>query len=181
MLLFFIKVEGQQTVAGTYHDYFGEELQLKSDNTFKHNWRFDLASTWATGNWTLKNDTIYLTPIPVHDTVLYHNNESGTNLKRLVLSLFLWLGVIIILWTWVYEIRINDEKILQRSRLGKETSISWADVKNVTFDTLSLEVTITDGTKKIKCHQHSFGFELLLDKIKMKMNIDSQQLGIPGI
>ncbi|WP_224997042.1 hypothetical protein [Cesiribacter sp. SM1] len=91
----------------------------------------------------------------------------------------LWLGILLMLWTWVFEIKINEQEIIQRSRTGKESSLKWTDVKQVSFDSLSLQVTLTDGVKKIKCHQHSDGFEKLVAQIKTKLNLDRQELGIP--
>lgn len=87
MLLLFGSANGQQMVAGTYQDYFGEELELNADYTFKHRWRFDLASTWAKGEWTIKNDTIYLKAIPVYDSLFYKDEESDVKLNKLVVSI----------------------------------------------------------------------------------------------
>lgn len=60
---------GQVSIIGTHKSYFGEKLELKSDHTFHYTWRFDMASSWTTGEWTVSNDTLYLTPILVFDTL----------------------------------------------------------------------------------------------------------------
>lgn len=97
----------------------------------------------------------------------------------IMLIVFAGLGVLLILQTWVFEIRVNEQEIIQRSRMGKETSVQWTEVKDVKFSSLSLELAITDGVKKVKCHQHSVGFEKLIEQIKLKVNLDIQQLRLP--
>ena len=97
----------------------------------------------------------------------------------LVILPLLWLSLVLIMWTWVFEIRLNEEEIVQRGMLGKLSAIKWSEVKNVSFDSLSLQVTIKDGVNKIKCHQHSDGFEKLVKLINEKLNLNRQELGIP--
>lgn len=60
---------GQGKIIGNYSSRFGEKIELKSDSTFIYNWRFDLASSWSKGKWSIDNDTIYLDVIPVMDTL----------------------------------------------------------------------------------------------------------------
>ncbi|AVR47097.1 hypothetical protein C7S20_18605 [Christiangramia fulva] len=59
---------GQKKISGKYSNKFGEEIELKMDSTFVYNWKFDLASSWSKGKWSLKNDTIFLKVIPIMDT-----------------------------------------------------------------------------------------------------------------
>ncbi|WP_299157087.1 hypothetical protein [uncultured Christiangramia sp.] len=60
---------GQKKISGKYSNKFGEEIELKADSTFVYNWKFDLASSWSKGKWSLKNDTIFLKVIPIMDTL----------------------------------------------------------------------------------------------------------------
>lgn len=59
----------QNKIAWHYRDYFGSRLELNADNSFLYTWSFDLTVLWTKGRWELKDDTIYLHPIPVYDTV----------------------------------------------------------------------------------------------------------------
>jgi len=51
---------GQNNVVGIYSDFFGEKIELLSDSTFKHTYRFDLSSSWTKGKWRTIKDTLYL-------------------------------------------------------------------------------------------------------------------------
>lgn len=64
----YITASGQR-LTGKYHAYYGHSLELKSDSTFKHEWKFDLASTWATGQWSVSNSTIHLKFKNIYDTL----------------------------------------------------------------------------------------------------------------
>ncbi|MFI1770312.1 hypothetical protein [Thalassobellus citreus] len=77
---------GQDKYIGFYYDRFHETIELKADSTFIHNYRFDLSSSWTTGKWKSKNDTIYLTTILVKDTVRLMNSSHKTINDSLVLS-----------------------------------------------------------------------------------------------
>ena len=75
---------GQEEIHGNYSNRFGEKIELKSDSTFVYTWRFDLASSWSKGNWSIENDTIYLDPIPIMDTLRTVKNNIKSD--SLVLS-----------------------------------------------------------------------------------------------
>lgn len=77
---------GQEKYAGIYKDKFSESLELKDDSTFIHKWRFDLSSSWTTGKWNVKNDTIYLTTEFVMDTLSIRNSENKVIHDSLVIS-----------------------------------------------------------------------------------------------
>ena len=77
---------GQDKYIGIYKDRFAESLKLKSDSTFVHNYRFDLAMSWTTGKWNVQNDTIYLTTELVVDTLQIRNSENKVIRDSLVLS-----------------------------------------------------------------------------------------------
>ncbi len=77
---------GQDKYVGFYYDRFHETIELKADSTFIHNYRFDLSSSWTTGKWNSKNDTIYLITTLVKDTVRLMNSSHKTVNDSLVLS-----------------------------------------------------------------------------------------------
>ena len=62
-------------IVGSYKNYFGGELKLYADNSFKFNWQFDMASNWTSGKWKCTNDTIYFQIIPVYDTLRLKNKK----------------------------------------------------------------------------------------------------------
>lgn len=76
LLLIFLFGNSKTSVSGEYHDYFGNKLEINSDSTFLYNWNFDLASSWSKGKWTIKNDTIYFSVIPVFDTLRISEKDS---------------------------------------------------------------------------------------------------------
>lgn len=67
-LLYFYKASGQN-LTGKYVDHFGHSLEFAGNNTFKIDWRFDLAKTWSKGKWRISNDTVYLKYINIYDTL----------------------------------------------------------------------------------------------------------------
>jgi hypothetical protein len=77
ILIFQCHLTSGQNLIGSYKDYFGHRIQFQEDSTFLYEWRFDLVKTWATGNWKISNDTIYLNFITVYDT-LKRENKSDT-------------------------------------------------------------------------------------------------------
>ena len=73
-------------VTGSYSNSFGSRITLNADSTFKYKWNFDLASSWNTGKWQIMNDTIYLNPVIVYDT-LKMNDKKYILRDSLVLSM----------------------------------------------------------------------------------------------
>ncbi|MCH2193219.1 hypothetical protein [Kordia sp.] len=73
-------------VIGVYFDYFSEKIELRADSTFSHTYRFDLASSWTDGTWSIQNDTIYLSTKLVLDTLRIPVTRSKILKDTLVLS-----------------------------------------------------------------------------------------------
>lgn len=86
-ILFFLSLSlfAQKNFFGRYRDYFGDRIELNADSTFEDTWRFDIASSWTKGKWSLKNDTLYFQMIATYDTISYKNND-GTSPDKLILS-----------------------------------------------------------------------------------------------
>jgi hypothetical protein len=74
-----------QSVVGKYSNCFGESFYLKEDSTFEFTWFFDLASSWTNGRWQISNDTIYIKPKIIFDTLEIKNTD-GIIVDTLVVS-----------------------------------------------------------------------------------------------
>ena len=77
---------GQDKYVGIYNDRFSESIELKSDSTFVHNYRFDLSSSWTSGKWKVSNDTIYFKSELVSDSLQIRNSNGNKIKDSLVLS-----------------------------------------------------------------------------------------------
>ena len=78
---------GQNKYVGIYNNQFLESIELKSDSSFTHKWRFDLVSSWTNGKWKIINDTIYFKTELVMDTIQIRNSENKVVRDSLVLSI----------------------------------------------------------------------------------------------
>ncbi|GCC53722.1 hypothetical protein SanaruYs_39700 [Chryseotalea sanaruensis] len=58
-----------QNLTGTYNAYYGHSLELRPDSTFRYEWKFDLASSWTTGQWRVSGKKLYLNIKNVYDTL----------------------------------------------------------------------------------------------------------------
>ncbi len=86
ILLSFFSSEKRKDFTGSYKNYFGGEVRLNPDSTFKYTWRFGLSSSWSNGTWSNRNDTIYFKMTPIYDT-LRRKNVVGIEIQdSLVLS-----------------------------------------------------------------------------------------------
>ncbi|WP_456461600.1 hypothetical protein [Reichenbachiella sp.] len=65
----YVTASGQNLI-GNYKDYFGHSLKFNEDSTFRIDWRFDLAHTWAVGQWSINNKIVNLEFINVYDTLV---------------------------------------------------------------------------------------------------------------
>ena len=77
---------GQDKYVGIYNDRFSESIELKSDSTFVHNYRFDLSSSWTTGKWKVSNDTVYFKSELVSDSLQVRDSNGNKIKDSLVLS-----------------------------------------------------------------------------------------------
>jgi len=74
LLLYFTATNAQEKVCGKYKNEFGEVLVLNPDKTFEYSWKFDLASSWNTGTWIIKNkEYVYLRINEIKDTLKTNN------------------------------------------------------------------------------------------------------------
>ena len=61
-----------------------DRSKLHQDHTFLYEWHFDLMSSWSQGTFTVIHDTVYLTMIPVFDTIQV--SKSGHRADSLILA-----------------------------------------------------------------------------------------------
>jgi len=76
----------QSRIVGMYENYFGSNLELNSDSTFKYARHSDMYGSWTNGVWELRNDTVHFKWIPVYDTISV-TNPFGEYKDSLILSL----------------------------------------------------------------------------------------------
>ena len=69
LLLVSLSSSAQKSPIGTYQDYFGTRLEIRSDSTFFYTYKFHLYSSWTLGVWYTQEDTIHFSMTPVWDTV----------------------------------------------------------------------------------------------------------------
>lgn len=77
LIVSFAKAQSSKVYNGIYNDGHGSKIELRSDSTFLYTYRFDMISTWSSGKWSVKNDTMFLTMIPVYDTVKVYNKNGA--------------------------------------------------------------------------------------------------------
>lgn len=63
-------------VTGTYQDYFGSKLTMNEDSTFNYSNHVCLSYSWTNGTWELKEDSLFLRPVFVYDTLQIDNETS---------------------------------------------------------------------------------------------------------
>ena len=82
LILFFLilglQIFAQDKIVGHYADYFGHSITINADGNFKYFYHFDMVSFWTKGIWTLQNDTVFLTAIPIYDTLRYMDRDKIT-------------------------------------------------------------------------------------------------------
>ncbi len=80
------EASAQEYIFNDYQDYFGHELELKSDFKFRSTFRFDLQSSWTIGTFTIKDDTIYLKRTLVLDTIRYFDPNTNRMADSTIMS-----------------------------------------------------------------------------------------------
>ena len=67
------------------HERQDSKILFNADTTFKFSYSVDTYRGWTKGTWSVKNNKIYLTPIPVYDTISL-TDISGSIRDSLTLS-----------------------------------------------------------------------------------------------
>jgi len=107
-------------------------------------------------------------------------NPKNILYQFIIFVLFGGLGFLLILFGRVYQVTFNDNEISSKSIFGKINTICWKNVKQVKFNQASAKLKINDGMNTIKCHQHLVGFPALVNFLKTKLNITSDQIDLPN-
>ena len=98
----------------------------------------------------------------------------------LVLAIFFLLGgIYLLLETWVQKVIINESNILQKKLWGDIVTISWNEIKDITYNGLSAQLSIVGSAGTLKIHKDSVGFPTLLDIIEMRYGKSAKDLGCP--
>ena len=73
LFLSFLSATAQEFPVGEYRNYFSSAFIFKADYTYMYSYHFDLSSSWSSGKWKYSNDTLYLTNIPIYDTLITYD------------------------------------------------------------------------------------------------------------
>jgi hypothetical protein len=71
-----ISASGQR-LTGKYGAYYGHSLELKDDSTFRYEWKFDLITFWAVGQWSYSDKIVNLKFIDIYDTLKRPNSPDS--------------------------------------------------------------------------------------------------------
>lgn len=108
--------------------------------------------------------------------ILFSEEEKDyTNIIPLIL-IFAIPGIILCLMTWMNQITLNSEEIIQRNMWGKTKSIKIHEIKSITFNPISLYLKINDGIVIIKCHDHLKGIEEIINTMTERTGITRNQM-----
>lgn len=88
------------------------------------------------------------------------------------------LSTLLILARQLYRIKITENELIQITWLGRTKKLQWVNISKISFWQTSLELTVTDGTTKIKAHSHMIGFEQLLTELEQRTNSNRDEFGL---
>lgn len=88
------------------------------------------------------------------------------------------LSISLLLAGLLYRIELTETELIQTTWLGRTRKLHWSDISKISFWQTSLELTMTDGTTKIKVHSHMIGFEQLLTKLEQRTNSKREEFGL---
>lgn len=77
-----------------------------------------------------------------------------------------------------YRVELTETELIQTTWLGRKRKLQWVNISKISFWEVSLELTITDGTTKIKAHSHMIGFEQLLAELEQRTNSKREEFGL---
>jgi hypothetical protein len=63
-----LNLTGQNKYVGVWQDYEASSMTLNTDHSFHFTYRFDTINRWADGTWSVNNDTLFFTWVPIPDT-----------------------------------------------------------------------------------------------------------------
>ena len=105
-----------------------------------------------------------------------NNEDWGFGIGMFVFCAF--LSVPLFLCCYNYRLKINSEFLEQSNLLRKVKRIRWDEIKGMSFDIISQQITIRGEKQKITVHAHLIGFTFLLEQIERKTGYTRKKLGI---
>ncbi len=78
---------GRTKLTGKWLNYWGCNLSINPDSTFKFLWRFDMSASWTVGTWTTRGDTLILNKKIIWDTLRYLDTTRNQRVDSAILSL----------------------------------------------------------------------------------------------
>lgn len=113
--------------------------------------------------------------------VLSNEYNSVMFLIVLIMLLIFW-GAGIPCWLYYknHKLEFDGEKIIVKNVLGKEKTIQWSEINQITFSHFSSYLTIIDSKgEKIKIHQHIVGLSSFAKMIETKTSWKVKELKFP--
>lgn len=99
----------------------------------------------------------------------------------LVISLgFTGLGFTCFLWYRNHKLRFNNKTIITSNVYGKQNSLNWEDISNISFNGVSGQITLTNKAgNTVKAHQHLVGLSSFVELIELKTKWTVKALKLP--
>ena len=77
-------------------------------------------------------------------------------------------GVLFFVKGYISNIVLNETGITENTMFGKQKTIKWNELLDVTFGKMSQELNMKGGSNNIKAHIHLVGFPTLIEKLEEK-------------
>lgn len=110
--------------------------------------------------------------------ILFFDEEDIIH-QVILFLLFAGCGIPLMLQGFRHEVVLTDEGIVVKNMIGKVKSVRWENITTARFNSLTLELKISDGTTTVKCHHHLVGFDLLVDRIVERSGLRRVEMRVP--
>ncbi len=112
--------------------------------------------------------------------VLWFPNEYILLWIALTFVFGLGLGVYFLLFYLNYKLRFDEETIFLRGLLGKESSVKWSEIRNISYGSISGYVKIqTKNREKMKITYYLTGFKAFVEMMEIKTQWTAKELKLP--
>lgn len=113
----------------------------------------------------------------------YGSNEEGFFIGVLLFIMIIFFALLFIFLSRVIRIEATVEQIIYSNLLGNRKEIRWDEIKRISFNNATKNMTIESATTKFKVHVYLKGCGSVLKLIKenVKPEIYGQVLNILGI
>jgi hypothetical protein len=113
--------------------------------------------------------------------LLWHYSPDDLIALLLILVMAFGLDLPLLLMAYVARLTLTPEGLHRTTALGRQRFVRWADIESVRYGAVSMEVTVSDGRQKIKCHAHAVGFPRLVEALSQHLGRSRAELGIPEL